>query len=209
MACPLCLGVDSALFYANDKREYWRCPECDLVFVPPQFHLSAEAEKARYQLHENSPDDPHYCQFLARIIPPLLPHLSAGDTGLDFGSGPGPTLSLLLEKEGFPMAIYDPFFAPDTRILQQKYNFITSTEVLEHAFHPAVELDRLFALLHPNGTLAIMTRRHDSTDNFSHWGYKDDPSHVCFFSKNSFRWIANRWQTTRTFIDNDIILLQI
>jgi len=32
--------------------------------------------------------------------------------GLDYGCGPGPTLSVMLREKGFKMADYDPFFKP-------------------------------------------------------------------------------------------------
>lgn len=57
LPCPLC-GTDNALPFHHDKfRKYVQCGVCDLVFVPRAFHLSAEAEKKYYDLHENHPDD--------------------------------------------------------------------------------------------------------------------------------------------------------
>lgn len=212
MPCPLCQQNKIKLFYSDARREYWRCQRCDLIFVPAKFFLSAEAEKTRYQQHNNDPSDQKYCRFLSRIIPPMIPHLSPNATGLDFGCGPfpdeKPALAMLFEQAGFPMKIYDPFFAPDKKPLHQKYDFIVSTESIEHFYRPFDEVNALFKLLLPSGVLGIMTRRHESIDDFASWGYKDDPSHVCFFSKQSFRWIAERWQTTLEFIDNDIMILQ-
>lgn len=210
MSCPLCQQNKIQLFHSDKNREYWRCQICDLIFVPSQFFLSAEAEKTRYQQHNNDPNDQKYCAFLSRIILPMLSHLSAGDRGLDFGCGPFPSeksaLAILFDQAGFPTEIYDPFFAPSTEVLDQKYNFIVTTEAIEHFYQPLKEVGLLFNLLKPNGTLGIMTRRHDSSDDFTRWVYKDDPSHVCFFSKQSFHWIAKRWQVKLEFIDNDIMI---
>ena len=212
MTCPLCLQQNSQLFHTDKKREYWRCPNCDLIFVPAKFFLSPIAEKARYQSHHNDPNDQKYCAFLGRIIPPMVAHLSPNATGLDFGCGPFPgeksALAILFEQAGFPMEIYDPFFSPDIKPLDQKYHFVVTTEAIEHFYRPLDEISRLFGLLPSSGTLGIMTRRHDSIDDFANWSYKDDPSHVCFFSKQSFRWIAERWQSALEFIDNDIMILQ-
>ena len=212
MACPLCQQNESQLYHSDKHREYWRCQICDLIFVPSQFFLSAEAEKARYQQHNNDPADKKYCAFLGRIISPMLPYLSAGSKGLDFGCGPFPgeksALAILFEQAGFPMAIYDPFFVPDAKALDQQYDFIVTTEAIEHFYRPFEEVSLLFNLLRPNGILGIMTRRHDSTDDFARWVYKDDPSHVCFFSKASFQWLAQHWQAKLEFFDNDIMIIQ-
>jgi len=211
ISCPLCQQNKTELFYSDQQREYWRCELCDLIFVPPHFFLSEAAEKARYQHHQNDPADQNYCAFLSRIIPPMLPRLAANASGLDFGCGPFPgeksALALLFEQAGFLMTVYDPFFSPDTTPLKQTYDFIVTTEAIEHFYRPFDELSKLFNLLMPNGTLGIMTRRHDSTDDFANWFYKDDLSHVCFFSKQSFRWIAKRWSADLEFMDNDIIVL--
>ena len=90
--CPLCGSEETSAFF-QDWRDYLRCSACLLVFVPPQQFVTSEAEKALYDLHQNSPDDPRYRRFLARIFDPLSARLVPGNHGLDFGSGPGPTLS--------------------------------------------------------------------------------------------------------------------
>ena len=81
--------------------------------MPYQF-LSPKEEKSEYDLHENSSDDPGYRRFLARLFDPVSHQLAPNSYGLDFGSGPGPTLSVMFEEAGHSMEIYDPFFAPET-----------------------------------------------------------------------------------------------
>ncbi|MCK5520725.1 MAG: hypothetical protein KAI81_06405, partial [Candidatus Marinimicrobia bacterium] len=96
--CPLC-NYSNIEFYFEDKfRHYLHCPVCDLVFVPSEFHLSPEAEKTRYDLHNNNPKDPGYQKFLSRLSNPLLQELSTQQSGLDFGCGPGPALAQMMEK---------------------------------------------------------------------------------------------------------------
>ncbi|HSH45355.1 MAG TPA: methyltransferase domain-containing protein [Longimicrobiales bacterium] len=162
---------------------------CALAWVPPEHRLDAAAERARYETHENDPADPGYRQFLDRLASPLIQRLRPGDQGLDYGSGPGPTLSLMLAEAGFPTAIYDPFFASDPTPLTRAYRFITCTETVEHFYQPAGELDRLDSLLKPGGLLAVMTRPRDGEDLES-WWYARDPTHVCFYHSRTMRWIA-------------------
>ncbi len=205
--CPLCETEESHFFY-QDRREFYRCPACQLVFVPPDHFLSLDDEKSQYDKHENSADDPRYRHFLGRLFNPLSQRLSPGSSGLDFGSGPGPTLSVMFEEAGHSMELYDPFYAPDLAPLEQQYDFITATEVVEHLHQPRRELDRLWSCLKPNGTLGIMTKRVIDREAFSKWHYKNDPTHVCFYSVETFHWLADYWSVPLTVPDNDVVLFQ-
>src|SRR5690554_2011507 len=105
--CPLC-GARGAPAGEAGGRPCLECPVCRLAWVSPESRLDAVAERARYETHENHPSDPGYRRFLARLADPLVERLRGGDQGLDYGSGPGPTLSLMLQEAGFPTATYDP-----------------------------------------------------------------------------------------------------
>lgn len=205
--CPLCNQNDVAPFW-QDHRDYLRCGTCSLVFVPEGFHLDRDAEKAVYDQHENSPDDPRYREFLNRMFDPLVERLTPGSSGLDFGAGPGPTLSVMLKEAGFSMAIYDPFYAPDETVLDTSYDFITATEVVEHLHHPGQELSRLWNLIVPGGWLGIMTKRVLDQKAFSTWHYKNDPTHVCFYSQETFEWLANHWSANLVVTSSDVVLFQ-
>jgi len=52
---------------------------------------------------KNSPDDPRYRAFLSRLFIPLNERIAPESCGLDFGSGPGPTLSVMFEEQGHTM----------------------------------------------------------------------------------------------------------
>jgi len=194
------------MFYQDSHRDYFRCQICNLVFVPSAQFLSAEDEKARYDLHQNSPDDQDYRRFLSRIFIPMQELLAPGSRGLDFGSGPGPTLSKMFEEVGHSMAIYDHFYARNSSVLEKQYDFITATEVVEHLHNPKKELDRLWACLKPGARLGIMTKLALDREAFARWHYKNDPTHVCFFSRLTFEWLAAQWQAELTFADKDVIL---
>jgi SAM-dependent methyltransferase len=207
LACPLCGGTQLAAFHRDRRRDYLCCSHCQLVFVPPAQHLSAAQEKAEYDLHRNDPADHGYRRFLSRLAQPLLQRVTVPGEGLDFGCGPGPTLSLLLAQAGHRVALYDVFYAPDTAPLQRHYDFITASEVVEHLHRPGEELDRLWSRLRPGGVLGLMTKLVIDADAFAHWHYKNDLSHVCFFSRHSFAWLAQRWGAQLEIIGSDVILL--
>jgi hypothetical protein len=206
--CPLCHAAGIQPYTQTSTREYVSCGVCRLIFVPARFHLSAADEKARYDLHNNNPDDPHYRAFLSRLFVPMQHRLPAAGGGLDFGSGPGPTLSLMFEEAGYSMQIYDHFYAPDLSTLNRQYDFITATEVVEHLPQPGFELDRLWGLLKPGGLLGMMTQLVPGTRPFADWYYLKDPTHVCFFSPSTCEWLAEHWQADLTVEADSVMIFQ-
>ncbi|MEX2114104.1 MAG: methyltransferase domain-containing protein, partial [Pirellulales bacterium] len=130
-ACSLCRAEQEfAVIAGSDTRRYYHCDACSLIFVDPRDYLSPPEQIARYRTHQNSIHSAGYVAFLRRIVDPMLPYLDTSMRGLDFGCGPGPTLSLLVERQGIACANYDPFFAPNE--LQPPYDFIFATECFEH-----------------------------------------------------------------------------
>ena len=206
--CPLCKAAETTEVHTDKYRQYLLCNACRLIFVPPNFFLSADHEKARYDTHQNRPDDPKYRAFLSRLFIPMQNRLAPGSRGLDFGSGPGPTLSVMFEEAGHFMAIYDHFYAPNPTVLDTPYDFIAATEVVEHLHHPRHELDRLWPILKPGGILGIMTQLAPDHKSFAKWHYIRDPTHVCFFSRTTFEWLANQWHARLTFEENDVMFFQ-
>jgi hypothetical protein len=181
---------------------------CSLVFVPPSQFLSAEDEKKRYDLHQNSPNNADYRRFLGHLFIPLQQRLTPGSSGLDFGSGPEPTLSRMFEEAGHSMMIFDQYYEQAPAALEQQYDFITASEVVEHLREPRKELDRLFACLKCGGWLGIMTKFAAEPAAFPCWYYKNDLTHLCFFSREAFLWLAAAWNTDPTFPDDDVVLFR-
>ncbi len=188
--CPLC-GARSEFAHRDERRPYHRCRRCLLIFVPAAFHLSPEEERRRYDLHENDPGDPAYRAFLGRLAEPMMARLEAGAHGLDYGSGPGPTLSRLFSERGFPTVEYDPQYANDPTALEARYDFVACSETVEHFRHPARDFAQMAALLCPEGLLGIMTQPADGID-FARWHYLRDETHICFYSQVTFALIAER-----------------
>jgi len=206
--CPLCKSSKIKEFFQDKQRRYQRCDQCQLTFVPEEYFLSEIAEKAEYDLHLNSPNDQGYRNFLSRLALPMQQLIPPQSHGLDFGSGPGPTLSVMFEEAGYRMAIYDKFYAAIAERLQQRYDFITATEVVEHLKSPQKTLNQLWQCLKPNGYLGIMTKLARDRDAFAKWHYKNDLTHIIFFSRETFIWLAEQWHAELTFIDNDVIILR-
>ncbi|MEN8199541.1 MAG: methyltransferase domain-containing protein, partial [Thermodesulfobacteriota bacterium] len=139
--CPLCgEEIGNHPFHRDRNRDYYRCTCCGLTHVPPRYHLSPSEERQEYEKHQNSSDDEGYRRFLSRLFVPLNNRLRPTSKGLDFGSGPGPTLSVMFEEAGHRMQLFDPFFADNRELLAREYDFVTASEVVEHFRDPAADL---------------------------------------------------------------------
>lgn len=206
--CPLCATyVSPAEIHVRDTH-YRHCDVCDLVFQEPTQRLTAADELAHYGTHENDVRDPRYRRFLSQLADPLREMLPYKACGLDYGAGPGPALAAMFRESGFEMAVYDPFFAPDESVLERAYDFVTSTEVVEHMHHPGREFERIDQLLRPNGLLGLMTELRPALENFANWYYHRDPTHVCFYSPDTIRWIVRRHSWSIEHLGTRVIILR-
>ncbi|RLV60723.1 class I SAM-dependent methyltransferase [Parashewanella curva] len=206
-SCRLCHSPEIDFYFEDKRREYWQCPQCQLVQVPDVFLLSVEQEKAEYDKHDNSNDDAGYRGFLSRCLKPTLARVDANAQGLDFGCGEGKVLSTMAKEQGVNVANYDLFYANDESLLNQQYDFITCTEVIEHIADAKSTFELFQSLLNANGLLALMTKRVQDVDAFSRWHYKNDLTHICFYSIDTFEWIAKQYRWKLEVISDDVVIL--
>lgn len=193
MTCPLCTNKNS-LRSVDSKELFTQCLECRLIFKPQSARLTQDLERARYESHENSIENKGYVDFLTPAADAVCARAKKGSQGLDYGCGPQPVLALLLNQKGFAVGYYDPFFFPEgLKLSVKKCDFITCTEAAEHFFNPGAEFARIFSLLKPDGFLVLMTEVFQENINIDEWYYAKDPTHVCFYSKETFVWIARKF----------------
>ena len=206
--CPLCTTPDPTLFFCGPQRDYLRCGRCGLIFVPREELLPPFEEKARYDLHENNPADQGYRHFFTQLIQPFLARIGPPpQEGLDFGSGPGPALAQMLADRSYSMSCYDPFYQPDTQALERPYDFVTCTEAMEHFNQPAREWKILLGLLRPGGWMGLMTKLVDRPAHFPEMHYITDRTHVSFFSRRTFIYLAGRYSLDVKFFGDNVILI--
>lgn len=213
MRCPLCGSENLTPYHTDRRREYLCCEVCQLVFVPPVYHLNQEQEKAEYDKHDNSQLDEGYARFLNRAVTPLAQRLTTlfGDdlrhlNGLDFGCGEGAFLSQLAFKQGLKMDNYDLYYHPNHELLNRQYDFITLTEVIEHIASPRDCIAQLNAMLSDKAVLLMMTKRVLSRERFANWHYKQDPTHICFYSEATLHRIAEQYSWAIELVSNDIVV---
>jgi hypothetical protein len=204
MNCLLCHSQTTPI--ASDV---FTCTRCGIVFKNPVNFLKAEEDFERYSQHRNDSNDPGYVKFLNKVIEPLKIFLPEKFSSLDYGCGPGPTLSLLLQEEGGDTFDYDPLFFQDLNLLQKKYEVVTSTEVVEHFKNPKVDWDQLVSLVKPGGLLGIMTQFHliDSEESYKSWWYKNDPTHVVFYNEKAMHYLAEMFGLEILFNDKVSVVL--
>ena len=204
-SCGLCKShnVDKYQYFTEKSfggvapRLYWRCHGCDLIFLDPSMRLSRVEEKSRYMEHENSVGDPRYVGFLKQLWAPMERYmeefLEKGALGLDFGCGPGPALHQMARQAGYKMDLYDPYFYPFPLPQKATYDFITCTEVVEHLAKPQRGWNQLRGLLNAGGLLGVMTQLYDDVKDFKCWPYRRDDTHISFYSRKTFKYIAHRF----------------
>jgi Zn-finger nucleic acid-binding protein len=202
--CPLC-DTPSPFFY-KDTQAYHRCPQCYGIFVAPKDLPKAQEEKQRYELHDTDTQDEGYRKFVSPITLHVSKDFPLNAKGLDYGAGTSAIISCVLQEEGYNIKNYDPYFHPHKELLEQKYDFITSCEVIEHFYHPKKEFEKLFEMLHVGGRLYLMTDIYDERD-FASWYYKNDPTHVFLYHRKTFEYITKAYGFQSYFIDKRLIVL--
>lgn len=188
-SCVLCASENVEPLQSTPG-EYFHCLVCDLRYLHPRARLSPAEERVRYDLHNNDPNDSRYLDFLRPLLVALEAQVPAGASGLDFGCGPAPVLADMFRTRGFKVETYDPFFQPQPPAVDAQYDFISSSEAAEHFYDPLREFTRLHAWLKPGGWLGIMTAMVEPQIDFANWYYRRDPTHVVFYSRATFQWLA-------------------
>jgi len=203
--CPLC-SSNGTTFFKDEKQCFYLCKTCKGIFRDTNEYLKPIEEKERYQHHKNNINDIGYIKFAEPIISSVKKYFNPKYNGLDFGAGHTPVISEILKAEGFHIEIFDPIFFNKSNVLSKTYDFITSCEVIEHFNHPKKEFELLYRLLKPSGKLICMTYIYNKTISFEKWFYKNDPTHVFIYQKETLQWIKNYFGFDNLIIDKRLIV---
>ena len=68
--------------------------------------------------------------------------------------------------------------------------------------------EQLFQMLNPGGFLGIMTKLVKDQNAFSNWHYKQDPTHIRYFSRPTFDYLARKYSAEIDYVGNDVIIFQ-
>lgn len=191
--CKCCNSFLDEVILVKDKK-YNFCTNCKSVFLNSEFYLSSENQKDRYLLHNNTLEDAGYKNYLEKFFEDVLTVSKIKNhTYLDYGSGPNPCLVDLV-KQKYPdfeqIDAWDLFFTKDFTPKDNSYSLITCLEVAEHFENPTESFLHIKSLLKNDGILALQTQIFYPEDDFvktskkfATWWYKEDTTHVTFYSK--------------------------
>lgn len=210
MQCPLCNTQLKTIFFSEKEQIYYKCPGCDAVVKDNKLYLPSQAEKERYQLHNNDIFDPRYREFVSPITNAIRKDFLSEDAiGLDFGAGEGSAITQVLKENNYQLNLYDPFFYPDKSVLNRTYDYIICCETMEHFHFPYKEFTLLKGLLKPYGKLYCMTHILRETISFPDWYYKNDPTHVFFYTEKTLYWIAESLGFKKVVIEDRLIVFEV
>ena len=205
--CPLCNST-STLFCEKTKHLFYKCNTCHGIFRPKHTFLTAEEEKAHYEKHNNDVFDERYQNFVSPIVNAVLQDFTSEAKGLDFGSGTGPVIAKMLTDKGYQVQNYDLFFANEPSLLNQKYDYISCCEVMEHFHQPYKEFELLKSLLLPKGKLYCKTEVFNNQKPFENWYYKDDFTHVFIYQHKTLEWIKTKFHFSNLVIKEKLIVFE-
>jgi hypothetical protein len=206
--CPLCHCDQVQFFHQDKKRAFYCCDTCDLVFADAASHLPPMAERQRYGRSRISQKQKQLSQFVFPFLKQLQQLHSGQLTGLNFGRILEAANLKLITDAGHILNQYDPFLAPEHTLLKREYDFIVCYRVFEHFQYPMKEWHLLSRLLNPGGWLAINTPLLTDLQAFGKWHHKNNLTHVSFYQKSTFEYLAANSEFTLLFAAKDLILMQ-
>jgi 2-polyprenyl-3-methyl-5-hydroxy-6-metoxy-1,4-benzoquinol methylase len=203
--CALCGASETYLLLRKqDARSFYRCRACGGAFVLPRDFLSADEERARFSLHNNTIENSSYRAYLKKIADTALGHfegsLAPPRSILDFGCGEHATLVELLHvcaksraaQAQIRIAGYDPLYPHAAAIPHERFDLVFCVETAEHFKEPRRSFETLASLCAPDGLLALATHLAPRDDKeFSAWWYKEDRAHYVFYSRPALVQLAH------------------
>lgn len=189
----------------HKERGFYKCTNCDSILLDTKRYLVYDDEKQRYDKHSDNVEDEGYQKFVSPIVDAVLEKYSLNDKGLDYGCGKTAIIETLLQRKQYNIVGYDPIYFPNQEALTATYNYITCCEVVEHFYHPKVEFYKLSQLLQPKGKLYLKTNLYKNTIDFKGWWYKNDPTHVVFYTAKSMEYIKHTFGFNTVEIHNNYI----
>jgi len=203
--CLLCKSNKVSLYRNIKSGAFFSCDTCSVIFRDQKIFLDSTSEKSRYDKHKNDIEDLGFQNSVKSLVDKVIQNFPKESKGLDYGCGNGPVAAAMLKKEGYNIGVYDPFYAPEKNVLQDTYDFIICNEVMEHFYNPRQEFETLKNLLKPNGMLICGTAVFYPTINFDTWYYKNDPTHVIFYTPYSLEWIKNEIDFKKHILGSNLI----
>ena len=215
-ACPACNHPETHYFVTKNNYSFNQCAECDFVFLNP---MPNQEELNEQYTDDETEAEPTYNKSGSRLrrafikLPRFLPY-ALGKTTLDFGCGGGfiaYALSFIAKsssgidisenavayaKRRFKRANY--FCMDFVQLLEttDKYDFVYSSEVIEHVSDINLYMKTLAHLVKKGGYAYITTPDlgHPKVpENIMEWAMLCPPIHVQHFTKKTVAILFKRY----------------
>ncbi len=198
------------------SRTYFHCIKsksggCGGFFLHSDCFSTTSEQKQRYLLHSNDlgfhGEHNGYRTYLERYVETVLCYERTKKEEksiyslFDYGSGPTPALVQLLKeynckfvfKNDVKIKHWDPFFYPDGDFFENGADIVFCLEVIEHFENPLEGFRGLAKSCAQGGLIAIQTQLAPNTfEDFEKWWYKEDSTHVSFYTLNSIEECAKQ-----------------
>lgn len=198
MNCPICASnIDKTIRCTQPEGIFFDCEICGAIIRDPMTHVPFSEEKSRYLNHENSVENIGYLDYGRKVTDLVIEHPRYSHHSkfkiLDFGSGAAELVKALLGDQ-HQVSSYDPHFFPDNKLLQDNYDVIIASEVVEHFNHPGQEWNLVSRLLKKDTSLLVV-RTQPFLDHLSlqDWYYRRDPTHVIFYRLKTLDYISGKF----------------
>lgn len=212
--CRICDNDAFMFFYVS--RAFYLCKNCGFIFT--DCTLTLEEIKKHYQSqYLNAFDWDKEAITLLEIVNFAVKPRKI----LDFGSGSG-LLADELRSMGLEVDTYEPMQHGDFRSedYNNSYDLVILNEVIEHITDVLKIIGYICPVTRPGGIIFISTCMTDAIINepdkfhelFGSWWYKDDQTHVSFFSQLTFEYICamkNDYQLKMIAACQNGVILQI
>jgi len=208
--CPLCKHhAEWFCTYFKQPKDIYSCLNCLSIFKPAFYFIEPSVEEKRYRSHNNNINDERYQEFVSPITNAVKQDFTKHAKGLDYGCGTGPVATHVLQENNYNnISLFDPYFHADYSYKNELYDFIICCEVMEHFHDPNKEFEHFKQLLKPSGKLYCKTKMipHGfSVKAFKNWHYKNDPTHVFFYSPKTLKVICHKFGYKSVSFDEKLI----
>jgi len=150
--------------YRDQMFAMWRCAKCGSLHCEKVDNLAAYY--ADYPIRNQTLD--YFTRSWYRVVLQRLVRagISREDMILDYGCNQGLFIQFMVENGYHRAAGYDPYVERfnSQAVLDARYDWVVSLDVLEHDEEPRAFLQRLTSLLRPGGRLCLETPNADGIE---------------------------------------------
>lgn len=188
---------------------YRRCQICSFTFTTAFDSWDQDTFHRRIYNNDYIVVDPDYAELrpanYARLVTESFPDAKASIQILDYGGGAG-LFAARLREQGFSATTYDPF-SSFHELPSQKFDLVTSFEVMEHVPSPQETVAAMMSLLKTPGALLFSTLVQPA--NFDsiglNWWYASPRNgHISLYSTQSLAVLFKPYGVTVASFSEDL-----